>query len=111
MFLQKVPKKVAITKKKKYSLFCFKKLDSSSSSGGNSRPNLLIGGFPTSGNGKDDFVVIYGNFVVNNPSEALFQGNFKKKNCFRSSLGSHFYFLGTGNIDFHHVLNTSFLQI
>ena len=45
-----------------------------SSSGGLARPNLLVGHFPTSGNGSNDLYEIYGNFFYQNPSEALFQG-------------------------------------
>lgn len=48
--------------------------DESSSSGVNARPNVLVGGFPTIGWGKDDYYEIYGNFFYNNPVEALFQG-------------------------------------
>lgn len=46
----------------------------SSSTGGNARPNLLVGGFPTLGWGSNDYYEIYGNFFYNNPVEALFQG-------------------------------------
>jgi hypothetical protein len=45
-----------------------------SSTGGNARPNLLVGHFPTSGLGMDDLYEIYGNFFYQNPTEALFQG-------------------------------------
>jgi len=48
--------------------------DKSSSTGGNARPNLLVGGFPSSGWGSLDYYEIYGNFFYNNPVEALFQG-------------------------------------
>ncbi|HMW39236.1 MAG: T9SS type A sorting domain-containing protein [Saprospiraceae bacterium] len=48
--------------------------DSTSSGGGNARPNLLTGGFPTSGWGAKDYYEIYGNFFYNNPVEALYQG-------------------------------------
>lgn len=48
--------------------------DQSSSTGGNARPNLLVGGFPTSGWGSMDYYEIYGNLFYNNPVEALFQG-------------------------------------
>ena len=44
------------------------------SEGNLARPNLLVGHFPTSGPGKDDRYLIYGNFLYANPSEALFQG-------------------------------------
>jgi hypothetical protein len=39
------------------------------------RPNLLVGGFPDSGPGSDDIYQIYGNLLVDNPREALFQGS------------------------------------
>lgn len=39
------------------------------------RPNLLVGGFPVSGAGTNDFYEIYGNFFYQNPDEALFQGS------------------------------------
>lgn len=39
------------------------------------RPNLLVGGFPDSGSGSRDFYQIYGNLLVHNPREALFQGS------------------------------------
>lgn len=48
--------------------------DSTSSGGGNARPNLLTGGFPTTGWGSKDYYEIYGNFFYNNPVEALYQG-------------------------------------
>jgi hypothetical protein len=57
---------------------------SNSSTGGDARPNLLVGYFPPSGSGADDFYEIYGNFFYQNPTEALFQGE--------------------GNIAFHHNL-------
>lgn len=39
------------------------------------RPNLLVDGFPTTGNGKDDEYEIYGNLFFHNPRESLFQGS------------------------------------
>jgi hypothetical protein len=48
--------------------------DSTSSTGSNARPNLLVGGFPDTGWGSRDYYEIYGNFFFNNPVEALFQG-------------------------------------
>lgn len=39
------------------------------------RPNLLVGGFPDSGPGSRDLYQIYGNLLVHNPREALFQGS------------------------------------
>ena len=44
------------------------------SSGGNARPNLLVGHWPLSGPGSSDYYQIYGNFFFQNPVEALFQG-------------------------------------
>jgi hypothetical protein len=45
------------------------------STGGNARPNLLVGHWPLSGAGADDVYEIYGNFFYQNPSgEPLFQG-------------------------------------
>lgn len=48
--------------------------DVTSSTGGNARPNVLVGGFPLHGWGAADYYEIYGNFFYNNPVEALFQG-------------------------------------
>ncbi|MFN8368800.1 MAG: T9SS type A sorting domain-containing protein [Candidatus Kapaibacterium sp.] len=48
--------------------------DTSSSTGGSARPNLLVGGFPLKGWGAQDSYEICGNFFYNNPVEALFQG-------------------------------------
>jgi hypothetical protein len=39
------------------------------------RPNLLVGGFPEKGAGSNDLYRIYGNLLVDNPREALFQGS------------------------------------
>lgn len=45
------------------------------STGGDARPNLLVGHWPLSGVGMNDIYLIYGNFFYQNPSgEALFQG-------------------------------------
>ena len=44
------------------------------SSGGNARPNLLVGHFPPRGSGLNDQYLIYGNFFYENPNENLFQG-------------------------------------
>ncbi len=48
----------------------------SSSTGGNARPNLLVGAFPLTGPGSDDDYVVAANFFHENPTgnEALFQG-------------------------------------
>lgn len=43
------------------------------STGGNARPNLLLGHFPTSGSGQDDQYWVYGNFFYDNPTENLLQ--------------------------------------
>jgi hypothetical protein len=51
----------------------FKKGDRPSPDG--NRPNLLVGGFPDSGPGSHDLYQIYGNLLVDNPREALFQGS------------------------------------
>ncbi len=51
----------------------FSKADQSSI-GQAARPNLLIGHWPTDGNGKDDQYLIYGNFLYQNATESLFQG-------------------------------------
>jgi hypothetical protein len=39
------------------------------------RPNLLVGGFPASGQGSSDRYEIYGNFFFNNPRESLLQAS------------------------------------
>jgi hypothetical protein len=44
------------------------------SSGEMARPNVLVGHFPTHGNGSQDVYLIYRNFFYENPTEALFQG-------------------------------------
>lgn len=44
------------------------------SSGGQARPNVLVGHWPLSGAGQDDRYLIYGNFFYQNPNESLFQG-------------------------------------
>jgi hypothetical protein len=41
--------------------------------GGQARPNLLLGHFPTEGPGVDDQYLVYGNFFHDNPVEALVQ--------------------------------------
>lgn len=46
---------------------------SGAATGGNARPNLLLGHFPTSGLGANDRYLVYGNFFYDNPSEALLQ--------------------------------------
>jgi len=50
----------------------FIKNDRRGSSG--DRPNLLVGGFPSTGTGAKDRYQIYGNLLVLNPRESLFQG-------------------------------------
>jgi hypothetical protein len=44
-----------------------------SSTGEFARPNLLVGHFPIDSTGHDDEYLIYGNFIYDNPSEALLQ--------------------------------------
>ncbi|MEM7019530.1 MAG: hypothetical protein AAF512_19615, partial [Pseudomonadota bacterium] len=45
------------------------------STGGNARPNLLVGHWPLNGDGSNDHYEIYGNFFYQNPTgEPLFQG-------------------------------------
>jgi len=39
------------------------------------RPNLLVGGFPETGPGSHDLYQIYGNLLLHNPREVLFQGS------------------------------------
>lgn len=43
------------------------------STGGNARPNVLVGGFPKTGWGSKDYYEIYGNLFYQNPVEALLQ--------------------------------------
>ena len=38
------------------------------------RPSLLVGHFPLAGRGASDRYLVYGNLLLDNPSEALFQG-------------------------------------
>jgi hypothetical protein len=55
-----------------------------SATGGNARPNLLVGSFPLTGPGSNDRYEIYGNFFYGNPTEGLVQAE--------------------GNVAFHHNL-------
>jgi hypothetical protein len=55
----------------RHNVFC-KELNGET--GGNARPNLLVGGFPLNGWGSTDYYEIYGNFFYQNPNEAMFQG-------------------------------------
>lgn len=48
--------------------------DDRSATGGEARPNLLVGHFPAHGPGSTDRYEIYGNLFYNNPTERLFQG-------------------------------------
>lgn len=48
---------------------------SGGATGGNARPNLLLGHWPLTGPGSTDVYQIYGNFLYQNPTEALFQGS------------------------------------
>ncbi len=47
--------------------------DARSSRGALARPNLLLGHWPLRGRGSSDRYVVYGNLVVDNPTEALVQ--------------------------------------
>ena len=47
---------------------------SNSSTGRMARPNLLVGDVPSTGPGSENHYEIYGNLFLQNPSEALFQG-------------------------------------
>ncbi len=49
--------------------------DASSSTGTLARPNLLVGGFASTGWGSHDYYEIVGNFFYENSTEALFQGS------------------------------------
>ncbi|MEQ8663973.1 MAG: hypothetical protein RLW62_24410, partial [Gammaproteobacteria bacterium] len=44
------------------------------SAGADARPNVLLGHFPLDGPGHDDEYLVYGNYFLQNPHEALFQG-------------------------------------
>lgn len=44
------------------------------STGGNARPCLLVGAYPSQGTGSNDYYEIHNNFFYQNPVEALFQG-------------------------------------
>jgi hypothetical protein len=44
-------------------------------SGDGDRPNLLVDGFPDSGQGSADLYEIYGNFIFHNPRESLVQAS------------------------------------
>lgn len=46
---------------------------SGSSTGGGARPNLLLGHFPASGDGRNDRYLVYGNFFYDNATEMLMQ--------------------------------------
>lgn len=63
--------------------------DNSSSTGGAARPNLLVGAFPTTGWGTQDYYEIYSNFFYNNPVEALFQGT-GKVTMYNNTFVNHF---------------------
>ncbi len=64
------------------------------------RPNLLVGNFPESGAGSNDYYEIYGNLLFQNPSEGLFQGtgNFG----FYNNLLINYYSNGWGILSFPH---------
>lgn len=54
----------------RYNVFC---KESNGATGGSARPNVLVGAFPSTGSGSDDYYEIYGNFFYQNPDEALLQ--------------------------------------
>ena len=54
----------------RYNVWC---KGANSSTGSNARPNVLLGAFPSTGNGTNDVYEVYGNFFYNNPVEALLQ--------------------------------------
>ena len=59
--------------------------------GGNARPNLLVGHWPLTGSGSTDIYEIYGNVFFDNPTEALFQGEGNialYSNLFRNASGT-----------------------
>jgi len=71
----KRPETPGIPKQKRTTIIrynVFVKNDRRGSSG--DRPNLLVGGFPKTGAGSKDRYEIYGNLLVHNPRESLFQG-------------------------------------
>ncbi len=64
------------------------------------RPNLLVGAFPASGAGSDDYYEIYGNFLWQNPTEGLFQGTGNL--AFYDNLLVNYYSNGWGVLSFPH---------
>lgn len=54
----------------RYNVFC---KESNGATGANARPNVLVGAFPSTGFGSNDYYEIYGNFFYQNPDEALLQ--------------------------------------
>jgi hypothetical protein len=54
----------------RYNVFC---KENNGAIGGNARPNVLVGAFPSAGTGSTDYYEIYGNFFYQNPTEALLQ--------------------------------------
>ncbi len=64
------------------------------------RPNLLVGAFPASGSGSNDYYEIYGNFLWQNPNEGLFQGTGNL--AFYDNLLVNYYSNGWGVLSFPH---------
>lgn len=54
----------------RHNVFC---KEENASTGGNARPNVLLGAFPSTGHGTNDVYEMYGNFFYQNPVEALLQ--------------------------------------
>lgn len=54
----------------RYNVFC---KQNNGSTGGSARPNVLVGAFPSTGIGSNDYYEMYGNFFYQNPNEALLQ--------------------------------------
>ncbi|MBK5284773.1 MAG: hypothetical protein JJE25_05180, partial [Bacteroidia bacterium] len=54
----------------RYNVFC---KENNGASGGNARPNVLLGAFPSTSFGSTDYYEVYGNFFYQNPTEALLQ--------------------------------------
>jgi hypothetical protein len=54
----------------RYNVFC---KESNGATAANARPNVLLGAFPSTGFGTNDYYEMYGNFFYQNPNEALLQ--------------------------------------
>ncbi len=64
------------------------------------RPNLLVGAFPATGAGANDYYEIYGNLLFQNPTEGLFQGT--GHFGFYDNLLINYYNNGWGILSFPH---------